>query len=266
MAPIDFTATRERFTGFGAHYDHVRPSAPEVLADLLAPIAGCERPRLVVDLGSGTGLSSRYWASCAEAVVGVEPTASMRDQAIAQGGGNITYREGYSHATGLAAECADLVVCGQSLHWMEPQSTFEESARILRPGGVFAAYDYDWPPSTSSWEVDAVYTDCVAHARRLEKEHAEPVLMWEKEGHLARMQTSGCFRYVRECLLHQRDEGHAERIVGLYLSQGHVQTLLKRGLSAQDLRVDYLTEVARRAFGEKRVPWFWSARIRLGVK
>lgn len=266
MDEIDFRRTRERFTGFGAHYDQARPQAPEALADLLCPIAGCAVPRLVVDLGSGTGLSTRYWSARAEAVIGVEPTASMREQAIAQGGSNLTYREGYSHATGLPAECADLVLCGQSLHWMEPQSTFEESARILRPGGVFAAYDYDWPPSTSSWEVDAAYTECIVHAWRLEKEHAEPVPKWEKEGHLARLQASGCFRYVRECLLHHRDEGTAARIVALYLSQGHVQTLLKRGLSPQDLRVDYLTEVATRAFGDRTIPWFWSTRVRLGVR
>jgi hypothetical protein len=32
---------------------------------------------------------------------------------------------------------------------------------------------------------------------------------------LARMQQSGCFRFVRECLLHHQDQGGAERIVGI---------------------------------------------------
>ena len=40
---------------------------------------------------------------------------------------------------------ADIVTCSQSFHWMEPEPTLAEIARILRPGGVFAAYDYDWP-------------------------------------------------------------------------------------------------------------------------
>ena len=34
----------------------------------------------------------------------------------------------------------------QALHWMEPAPTFGEVARLLRPGGVFAALDCDWPP------------------------------------------------------------------------------------------------------------------------
>src|SRR5262249_48629656 len=41
----------------------------------------------------------------------------------------------------------------QSFHWMEPTATLAEIARILRPGGLFAAYDYDWPPAIQ-WELD----------------------------------------------------------------------------------------------------------------
>jgi hypothetical protein len=59
-----------------------------------------------------------------------------------------------------------------------------------------------------------------------------------KAGHLARMQESGCFRYVRECLLHHQDEGGAERIVGILLSQGCVESLVKLGLSEKDLQID----------------------------
>jgi SAM-dependent methyltransferase len=268
MAGPDFTANIERFTGFGPHYDRMRPSPPQALADLLLPIARCAVPALVVDLGSGTGLSARYWSQHARAVIGIEPTDSMRRQAEAVGGENLSYRRGFSHATGLPDRCADLVVCSQSLHWMEPASTFAESARILRDGGVFAACDYDWPPATSFWEVDQAYTQCTAQVQRLEREHGitEGLQRWGKSGHLARMQESGCFRYVRECLLHKVDEGDAERIVGLLLSQGSVQSLLKLGLSEADLQIDRLRDVARRELGAASSRWFWSARVRLGVK
>ncbi len=53
---------------------------------------------------------------------------------------------------------AGIVTCAQSFHWMEPESTFIEVARILRPGGVFAAYDYDRPP-TVHW---TDFSQCVA--------------------------------------------------------------------------------------------------------
>lgn len=268
MNDLDFSATLERFTGFGSHYDKMRPSAPTALANLLCPIARCTQPDIVVDLGCGTGLSTRYWASHARSVIGVDPTDSMREQAEAIGGANISYRKGYSHSTGLSDQCADIVTCAQSLHWMEPPSTFTESTRILRKGGVFAAYDYDWPPSTSSWEVDLVYAQCTALARNLEREHGitERLPQWDKPGHLARMQESGCFRYVRESLLHHRDKGGADRIVGVFLSQGYVRSLLKLGLSEKDLQIDRLRNTAAKAFGSSTPQWFWSVRVRIGVK
>jgi SAM-dependent methyltransferase len=268
MSNPDFSANVERFTGFGPQYDRVRPSPPAALADLLLPMARCTMPALVVDLGSGTGLSTRYWATRAVSVTGVEPTASMREQAETVGGENILYREGFSHASGLPGQCADLVICSQALHWMEPASTFTESARILREGGVLAATDYDWPPSTSFWEVDQAYAQCMEIVRRLEQERgiADKVRRWSKSGHLDRMRESGCFRYVRECLLHHEDEGDAERIVGLLLSQGSVQSLLKLGISETDLGIDRVRQIAARAFGAAPSHWFWSTRVRIGIK
>ncbi|MGH7866895.1 MAG: class I SAM-dependent methyltransferase, partial [Candidatus Dormibacteraceae bacterium] len=45
--------------------------------------------------------------------------------------------------TGLPEACADVVTCVQAFHWMDPEIVLPEVARILRPGGVFAAVDYD---------------------------------------------------------------------------------------------------------------------------
>ena len=66
---------------------------------------------------------------------------------------HIEYREGVAHQTGLPDGCADIVTAAQALHWMEPTATLAEIARILRPGGLFAAYDYDSPPAIH-WELD----------------------------------------------------------------------------------------------------------------
>ncbi len=271
MTTPDFTAILERFTGFGAHYNAVRPSPPATLSELLGLMAGYgagERPGLVVDLGCGTGLSTRYWASRATQVIGIEPTASMLEEAIASPLPNVAYRSGYSHATDLPAGSADIVTCAQSLHWMDPALTFAESHRILRPGGIFAAYDYDWPPATSSWEVDRAYAECVSRSRHLEREHeiAGDLYQWQKSQHLARMEASGCYRYVVERVLHHRDEGTADRIVGLLLSQGQVQSLLKRGVSPEELGIDRLRDIAQQALGHTGSVWFWSARVRIGVR
>ena len=103
-----------------------------------------ERPRLVVDLGSGTGLSTKAWAERADEVVGVEASPEMRVQAEqATAADNVRFVQAYAQATGLPAGGADIVTCSQAFHWMEPEPTLAEAARLLRPGGVFAASDYD---------------------------------------------------------------------------------------------------------------------------
>lgn len=48
--------------GFAERYDRCRPRPPVALPELLPPLAGVRRPHLVVDIGSGTGLSTRIWA------------------------------------------------------------------------------------------------------------------------------------------------------------------------------------------------------------
>jgi SAM-dependent methyltransferase len=263
-----FRGNTARFSGFAPLYDQHRPAPPRDLAQLLCGFSNLANLPLVVDLGSGTGLSTRYWADQAEQVIGIEPTADMREQALIAGTRqNITYRHGWAHATGLPNGCATIVACSQALHWMAPQPTFEEAKRILTSGGVFAACDYDWPPMTGHWLADSAFEHCLNRIRQLEQELnvGERLQQWDKREHLARMKAGGCFRYAREALLQHVDLGNSDRLVGLMLSQGSAMDLLKAGLSEQELGIDELRETAARTLGADPRPWFWSARIRMAV-
>lgn len=263
-------ANADRFSGFAELYDKYRPRPPEVIVDLLTQLAAKERPQ-VVDLGSGSGLSTLIWTRCAAEVIGVEPNADMRAEArrraAERGADTVRFVEGLSTATGLPDRSADIVTCSQSLHWMEPGGTFAEVARLLRDGGVFAAYDCDWPP-TLNVKAEQAYIACRANAEAImpSRRFAPEVHQWDKGGHLERMRRSGQFRYVKEVVLHHVESGGAERLVGLALSQGEIATLLKHGLSEDEIGITALREAARRALGDAIVPWFWSYRLRIGVK
>jgi SAM-dependent methyltransferase len=267
MTDTDLSANLCRFTGFADTYDAHRPHPPAALADVLSAYAGVARPALVVDLGSGTGTSTRYWANRAERAVGVEPSDDMRRQAeAATAAPNVTFVAGFSHQTGLPDQCADLVTCSQSLHWMLPGPTFAEATRILRPGGVFAACDYDWPPIMPSWEAEAAYRRFLRGIRDLEARHAirDGLVVANKGSHLERMAASGHFRHTREFMLHHVDEGSAARLVGLALSLGAVQSLLKAGLTPAEAGIDRLREeVAPLIRAPER--WYWTSRVRVGV-
>ncbi len=263
-----FAGNIERFSGYAEVYDRYRPSPPDLLSDVITQWAGLKHLHLVIDLGSGTGLASRYWAERAEQVIGIDPTSDMRRQAEAwTSTGNVTYLEGFSHQTGLPDHCAQVVSASQALHWMEPQATFREAARILVHGGVFAAYDYDWPPVTGCWKAEAAYEACIRRVRTAEKTYSNPTPIrdWDKAQHLARMRASGSFRYMKEVVMQHVDRGNAERLVGLLLSQGSVMTLLKAGYSEAQLGIDRLREIAQRGLGTAARGWYWSSRVRLGI-
>lgn len=266
------TANVERFTGFADTYDKYRPKPPVVLIDILTQLAQIDCPRLVVDLGSGTGLSTRIWADRADAVIGIEPSADMRRLAEAQTAllpnvKHIRYKTGYSHQTDLVDGCADIVTCSQSLHWMEPESTFAEVARILRPGGVFAAIDCDWPP-TMNWQAEDAYARFDDRCEKIgeQRGYFSDIKEWDKAGHLARIRTSGKFRYVKEIVLHNREMGNAERLVGLMMSQGGVAGLRRRGMSEAEIGVPEFRAVAQKTLGDELAPWYFHYRVRLGVK
>jgi SAM-dependent methyltransferase len=250
--------------GFGAVYHVARPSPPETLLKLLCRLARVERPRLVVDVGSGTGLSTRTWAKLADDVVGVEPNAEMRAAAGTDTPfPNVRYVAGYSESTGLADSSADVVTYSQSLHWMKPQPTFAEAARILRPGGVFAAYDYELPPAVD-WEVDSAFEYFLLRVGKFRRERLS-VPPAEKTGHVARMRESGLFRYVRELGVSGEDAADAERVVGLALSLGPVGRLLEEGLTEEEIGLAGLREAAQRVLGDREVTWTLAYRVRFGV-
>ncbi len=254
--------------GFADVYDRYRPEPPEPLASILAQFASVTLPRLVVDLGCGTGISTRYWADKAVEVIGVDPSADMlREAEVQKSAPNIRYQVGFGHSTGLPGGQADIVTCSQSFHWMDPEPTLAEVARLLRPGGVFAAYDHVDSPVTSNWQADAAYRKFHQEGRVLEKAHqiTARVPRWPKDQHLARIQESGHFRYTCQFCLHQTVQGNAERLVGLATSYGFVQSLFKLGLTESDLGLDTFRAEIERLLGAELRPWLWSTRVCVGV-
>src|SRR5215203_1993578 len=224
-----------------------------MLIETLSRYARVERPAVVVDLGCGTGLSTRAWSGLAERIVGVEPNPAML--AAAGSAPGVEYREAFAEDTGLEDGRADIVSCSQSLHWMDPQPTFAEAARILRRGGLFVAYDYDWPPVIDP-EVDEAYD--AYQARRAEMRRNRGIQRgadrWAKPGHLERMRESGKFRFCRELVFHSIEDGNADRVVGFAYSLGLPAAIDDPELE-RELRVAELEEVARRVLGGRTVPF-----------
>lgn len=254
--------------GFAALYDRSRPAPPEAVLDVLCHLAQVGRPRLVVDLGAGTGLSTRAWAARADEVVGVEANPAMAEQARhATGTPNVRFVDATADATGLPAGRADLVTCAQSFHWMEPQPVLAEVERLLRPGGVFAAYDYDWPPAVEP-EVDAalVVHQAARDEARRRLDLPAGAATWPKSAHVDQIRASGRFRAARELVCHGWDSADAERIVWLTQSIGGPHEIFGGDAPEVQRTFEELRETAQRVLRERTVPMLLCYRIRVGVR
>jgi len=259
----------EVWRGKASSYDRVRPAPPPALLDLLTQLIGMPHPTLVVDVGSGTGLSTAIWGERAERVIGIEPNADMRQEAILKNADHpyathIEYREGLAHRTGLPDGCADIVTAAQSFHWMEPTSTLAEIARILRAGGLFAAYDYDSPPAIH-WELDRLAQEESMRLVELVRERglAQNLKIWPKNKTLEPLRESDHFRFTREVLLHHIEQGDAARFLEMMQSSalsGQFQ------FTEQEIGLDRLRQAALQHIGSEPIPWYFSYRVRIGIK
>ncbi|MBX6356485.1 MAG: class I SAM-dependent methyltransferase [Micromonosporaceae bacterium] len=117
-------------------YDRYRPSYPPEAVDwALGRPAGRLR---VVDLGAGTGILTRVVSRLGHEVVPVEPDEAMRTQ-LAAATPSVRPLAGSSESIPLPDGSVDAVLAGQAYHWFDPTRAPAEIARVLRPGGVFAA-------------------------------------------------------------------------------------------------------------------------------
>ncbi len=263
------TETSNIWTGKASSYDRARPAPPPALLDLLTQLIDLPHPALVVDLGSGTGLSTAVWAQRAQRVIGIEPNADMRKEAAHKiedhpYAAHIEYREGVAHQTGLPDGCADIVTAAQSFHWMEPTATLAEIARILRPGGLFAAYDYDAPPAIH-WELDQLAQEGSARLIALIRERGLPqsFKIWPKNKSLDPLRESAHFRFTREVLLHHIEQGDAARFLEMMQSNAFSNQFQ---FTEQEIGFDRLRQAALQHIGSEPIPWYFSYRVRIGIK
>jgi len=139
MPSDDRAASRSIFDPAAREYDAARPSYPAALFDELEAEAGPLAGRLVLDWGAGTGISGRQLAERGARVVLLDVGEQMLRFARAR-----DPRSPCVLADGnrmpIAAACAELTTFAQSWHWFARPAAQAEVARVLRPGGYWAAW------------------------------------------------------------------------------------------------------------------------------
>lgn len=143
--PPEGSAPTERFTRRADAYRRFRPGYPPALVDAILAAAPQNRrgaPRLLVDVGSGTGLSAEPFLQRGCRVYGVEPNEAMRaagEEALADWP-SFSSVAAAAEATGLPGGVAQVIIAGQALHWFRLDAARREVARIAAPGAVLALF------------------------------------------------------------------------------------------------------------------------------
>jgi len=129
---------KDHFSGHADLYREARPTYPDALFDWLA--AQASDRALAWDCGCGNGQASVALARHFDRVVATDPSASQI--ADAEPRPNIDYRVEPAERSSLADASASLVTVAQALHWFDFAAFYAEVRRVLKPGGVFAAWAY----------------------------------------------------------------------------------------------------------------------------
>jgi SAM-dependent methyltransferase len=131
-------AFRDHFSGVSCDYARYRPSYPGALFDRLFEAAP---DRLLAwDAATGSGQVAASLAAGFERVVASDaaPAQLVHARRVAR----VSYVAAACEEVPLAASSTDLVAVGQALHWLALDRFYAEVRRVLRPGGVVAAWAY----------------------------------------------------------------------------------------------------------------------------
>jgi SAM-dependent methyltransferase len=129
----------DNFSNHAATYARYRPGYPTALFERLAQTAQvCE---LAWDCGCGNGQSAVALAQHFNRVIASD--GSERQIAHACRHERVHYRVALAEASGIPPCSVDLITVSQALHWFDLPRFYSEVKRVLRSGGVIAAWCYD---------------------------------------------------------------------------------------------------------------------------
>ncbi len=162
---------KDHFSGHASAYREARPTYdPALFAWLAGLTTGHER---AWDVGCGNGQASVALAAHYAEVVATDPSAPQI--ANAERHPRIAYRVEPAERSTLADDSVDLVTVAQALHWFDPDRFHAEVRRVLRPGGVIAAWSYAHCRIAPAFDpiVACYYDDVVGPYWPAERRHVE---------------------------------------------------------------------------------------------
>jgi SAM-dependent methyltransferase len=155
------------FDSAAAEYDAARPSYPEGVYAILDAHTGGLANKVVGDGGAGTGVVSRQLLERDADVIAFDPGIGMLRRARARTP-ELRTVVAEAGAIPVRSKALDLLCFGQSWHWVEQKRGASEAARVLKPGGWWAAWwNHPWADSEEWFDTFCTHleTRCPGYSR-----------------------------------------------------------------------------------------------------
>ena len=127
---------KSAFSGLQKDYEAARPQYPLAALELIKQ--HCPLPRLICDIGCGTGKLTRQLGALFPntEILGFDINADMVSAAKNVGGSEICYAISAAEDLPLTGDSADIITVAQAVHWFDRPTFFREALRVLSASGV----------------------------------------------------------------------------------------------------------------------------------
>lgn len=157
-------AFKDHFSALAETYAASRPIYPDALYGLITQVVPASAN--VWEPGCGSGQATRGLAQRFRHVFATDPSAAQIERHWARGAraNNVTVAVELAEAPSLPDASVDLVAVAQALHWFDRPRFFAACERVLKPGGVLAAWTYQ----------DIVFSDDLADVAEAVRDDIDP--------------------------------------------------------------------------------------------
>ena len=122
-------------------YARYRPPYPAALYEWIASIAPGHA--MAWDCGTGNGQAAIGLTRHFRSIIATDPSTAQIGNAPAHP--QIEYRVARAEDSGLADQSVDAITVALALHWFDLDQFYAEARRVLKPGGILAAWTYYLP-------------------------------------------------------------------------------------------------------------------------
>jgi SAM-dependent methyltransferase len=142
------TRFHDHFSSLAEAYVRYRPTYPAAIHDFLA--ASVDAHDRAWDVATGSGQAATSLAERFREVIATDASAAQIAHALPHE--RVDYRVERASQTAQPDASVDLCTIAAALHWLDREAFYAEVRRVVRPGGVFAAWTY----TTEMWITPAV--------------------------------------------------------------------------------------------------------------